>query len=957
MRLRIPALLLLAVALAPLAAQRGTPDRERGFVRALVSELGFVSLAQAEVQAMQLRATDAEELRALAELEGEIALLAAQLHPDAQEQRRLYGGAIEDCERFLARYGGDDRCVPVHLRLSEAALELGRLLAAELELRPPADALDAASDLRSRIAQTCAAGNAACDAILERRADERDGGAARADRFVAWMRKAVLLREQARALPGERAALLDGARAALEELIFTCGERTLLGQRALFEYEQIGEVAGELEDAVHGYREVIARAAAALDHPPLHAEAHAILGDLLEEAYDRLGATLLRLGRNAEVAAAVQEYRARLRARGVPLTDLDRPSDATGGEHRGFGHGLYLSLARAMAAGGRTAELGKALHLLQWIAEQHARDDLGARAVAAIRDLAAAHAGAMSGAMLLEVAMIDYRALDFAAAGRGIATAIAAMSTAELQQLGLAAHGALGQALAAQGRDVEAAQALAAALAACTPDSDRDTRAPVVGAAKRIARRLRAGSGDDPAGEAAATRLADLLARVGVDRDNAGRRAYDAASDLLARQRYDEAILAYRSVGADSPYHELARAGIAVACQRKGDFAAARAEIAEYRAFLARADAALPGARADLRRARAVAEARVDFCAGYLRFLEGIGQGSGRRDPTAFPEVIAALADFADRHGDAAPELVPLACFAVARSAAETGDLPAAEARYRTLVRSWPRDPNIRSLAAALFAVRDAQVTAQTVEVDAIARTGDAEALARARRNLTALRHATVALGLDYLERAPAPQLAIAHSLLLHLEALADWPRLEAAGERVLVACGRDARRAGELDRLVRPSLGRALLEQHRFAEAYDVLSAAERADPDCDALKRLCCLALGGWQEIDARGEVQVYPGLGRAAEAYRKYATEYHGHALAPAPDAAERSLAWYRSCFELYWFAAQAGAADPELRAAAKTIWSIARADDDFARLTAAGEAGRRLRALFVRNAPLP
>lgn len=949
-------LFVLPFALAPLSAQATQLDRDIKFVRTLATKLRFISLAQTEVDQMKQRYKDDEtDFQSVAQLGIEISLIGAKVHPNREERRTLYQDALERCTQFLERYPDGPAALSARITLSDAALEFGRFLADEVELAR-IEAPSRVRDLEEQASDVFSTGEEACNSAMDELRDVMDEDTTqRGDFGVTWMRLGILLREHGRAVKKDREFLADRARETLEELIFEWGEETLLGQRALFEYAQIDEVVGALEDAVQGYRDVISNADTVLNDEELEIsnEARELMVVILEEAYDRVGATLFELGRTNDVLQTVEEYRGHLESFGVPLTNLDDPANESGNEDTRFGHSLYLTAARAMAETGEPAQIDKAMKLVQHFNDVHPHDVVGLRAKVALREIMSAQQDVVSGAMLLEVAKGDYQASDWEAAVKGFKTAIAAMNADEQRTLGLEAYYLMARAFAVENRVLEATLALKLGLEKWGATAEDTTKENATSLIQRTMRQLQSNSKNDSYYDSLSQQVGDLAIKYGTIAD-ASKRSYSDGGRLLSEKRYDEAVTSYNRVSADSPYYELAKSGAVRALFSKGDYDAARKAIAEYRAFLETRDAAIPEGRNDLRKAREVAQARTDFYEGYMLYFEGLGGDDRPADPTKFPEAIKLLGDYPDRHGKAEGELVPVVHYVLGRCHIAMGDLAKGEEKYRTLQTSWPRDPNVSILAAAIFGAYDDQVTAKVAEVEAVAKQDDGAQLDKARQELEALRRKAVSVGLEYFEKSEKPQYGISYLTLKHLEELKDFERVEDFGNKVLELFA-ESKHKDKVDRFVRAILGEAVLRQKKFRQAYDMLSAASAANPNNYPLKRLLCLSLGGWQEIDERGQIQRYLGLEQPAEAYDIYWNDYKAYGLNSTRGVEDYSIGWYEYYWELYHFALAASENDSEYAQRARTVYSKAQSFDDFATLDDLGPRGRELKDLFVDNPP--
>lgn len=956
---RTSALLIVALTfLSPLRSQQTALEREAAFVRNLATKLRFISLAQSEVDRMKQRYKDAADFQRVAQLGIEISLIGAKAHPNRAEKRTLYHDALGRCQQFLERYSDGPAALAARMTLADASLEFGKFLADEIEVAR-LDAPSTVKVLEEQAAEVFRAGVDASERAMVQIEPKRDSDPrSNTDYGVTWMHKGILLREHARAVKKDREYLAQRSQDTLEELIFEYGEETALGQRALFEYAKNNEVLGDLDEAVMSYGDVIESADTALtnDEFELPPDIRELMVITLEEAYDRVASTQFTQGKIQAVIATTKKYREHLTALHVPLTDLDDPATTKGKEDTKFGHSLYLTYARAMAESGVAGDSSKALALVQFLNEEHPNDFVGLRAKAALKEVLAAKASGVSGLLLLEVAKGDFQAKEWEPAVQSFRRAISAMNDAELSSHGLEAYYRMGRSLERQGRVLAATLAVAHGLDRYGSNAeDKGLPERASNLMQVSLRRLRANSLNDPYYDSLANRVADLAATHGSVAD-AAKRAWVDGGNHLARKQYDDAVRSYRRIPTDSIYYEWAQARIVSALERNLDFAAARETIANYRAFLATKESKIPRNRDDLKQARQLAQAEIDFHEAYMLYREGLGKDkSGTPDLTKFPEVIKLLGDYETRHGKAGAQLTPRTYFVLGKSYIEMGKLDKAEEKYRTLNENSPRNANIPILASSIFTAYDNEITAKAQEVDAIASSGDDAALKQALTELDGLRRKAVTIGLDYANTSDKPQYQICSLTLKNLQALQDWPSVESFGNKLVKEFSSNPQHSGKVDKHARPIIGDAILRQHKYRQAYDMLVAAEKADPKDYPLKRLICLALGGWQEVNARGGIDSYEGMGKPAEAYQKFWTEYKTYGLNRNRGIERYTLPWYAYHWEVYHFALQAAKTDSKFAERARTLFNLAKSTDDFAHLASLGAKGKELRSLFDANQP--
>ncbi|MEM7204258.1 MAG: hypothetical protein AAF628_28625 [Planctomycetota bacterium] len=959
-RLAVAALVATSL-LSPVAAQEVALQRDLDFVRNLASRLGFVSLARSEVDGLRQKYPDGEAFQRVALLGIDVELLGAKRLSDREEQRACFRRAMDESAATVERYADDEEDTANQARstLSNAALEFGKLLADDIDLART-QTPESVKGLEEEAAEVFRRGEDACEKLMESLEETKgDDSTKQIEYYLTWMRKGVLLREHARAIKRDRSYLAGRAESTLEDLIFDVGEEKALGQRAYFELAQIGEVTGELDRAASDYGDVIDTADQAVTElgDQLPEDLRALMVVTMEEAYDRKTQVEFELGRTDAVIKSTEAYRAQLEKYGVPLLNLDAPETEQGKEDPRFGHSVYLTYARALAERNGQGDAAKGLLLVQTLNQWHPQDFVGLKAKLILKDMIATDTGDVSGNLLLQVAKADYQEKSYDRAVFGFRQAIASMTAEEASEHAMEAYYLLGHSLALQDRVLEATFALKAGLerfGGTTTDSASAEK--VAGLVQRTLRQVENFSNNDEFFRPLANEVGDLAARFGPVED-AAKRAWDDSQRLINDERYDDALAALRRIPTDGLHYEWAQARIATALQRKGDFAAAREAIAGYRTFLDTKDARLPDDDAGRKQIRSIAQAEIAFLEGYMLFEEGMGQDDGPKDLPKFPEAVSLLSDFESQHGDAASSLVPTVLYVLGRSYIEMGDLDKAEAKSRQLEQAAPRSSYVAILGSALFGAYHDQVTAKDQEVQAILERGEEAPLEQARQELTALRRKALALGVEYLESSEKPQYANAYTALTVAADLRDWAQVQSLGNAIVSRFENDANSGDKVDRYVRPIIGDAMLRQQKWRQAFDMLAAAEKARPKDYPLKRLMARALGGWQEIDERGAIVAYDGLGRFAEAYEKYWVEYRKYGLNTSRGVEDYSLPWYQFHFEAYHYAVRASKEDDAFKDRAKKIYNIAKSIDDFAALAEFGLEGKQLQDLFLdpRNQP--
>jgi tetratricopeptide (TPR) repeat protein len=943
--------LLVAAVCVPLAAQSAKLVQDMAFVRALARELRFVALAQSEADRLRAEYKDSDEAtKSLAQLGIEVSLIGAKLHGDREQKRTLFKEGLERTAALVERYPNDPVALAARVTMADATIEFGRFLAEEIEIAREEDP-DKVPPLEEEAQRVFRAGVDACEkAMAELEKTKNRNPQDKIEFHVTWLRKGILLREQARAVKKDRDYLCSLSRDTLEELIFDVGEETLLGQKALFEHAQNDEVLGRSDEAARSYRDVIESIFGAMtsDDLELPSDVRELMVVLMEEAYDRRANVLLQGGRTDDVLATVAEYRDRLKKLDVPLTEFkDDGAVVDGSEDERFGHSLYITEARAMAETGKLDLVAKGLKQATYFNDKHPNDLVGLLAKNVIKEIVAAQAKLVSGALLFQAAKGDFQAKEYEPAIRGFKKALGVMTTEELAKLGLEAYYLMGSAFVAQGRRLEATLAL---LAGLQKHADAPENADMPARAANLVQRTLAQARTDAKNDKSLDPLAEQVTAATLAHGSVGnlaKRLYDQGLARMAAREFDEGIKLFEQIPTSSAWYDLGVTQVISAHQRRDDNAAARKALDAFREFVKTKDGEIPNDDTVRQQTRQAALARVHFYDGYLKYLDA--EKDGKKDLTRFPEVINLLGDFEQTLGNQAPELVPRAHYVVGRSYVEIGQLDKAEERYRTLQKVSPRNPTIAVLASAILSAYHDQIQARLTEIESLQKTGDPAAITKAQQDLTLVRRKALAMGLDYLKTSEEPNYRNAYVVLRVAEDLKDWAEVETLGNLIIKTFdkGKDK---DKVDKYVKEIVGTALLRQHKYKQAHDLLVDVEAANPGKLTVKRDISLALGGWIEVDERGTIQPFPGMGEPAKAYDKYWGEYRTYGL--HPDKAPRySLDWYRFHLECLYFARKAQASDTAYKSRADSLYNIAEANDDFRTLRNLGKEGSDLADMFL------
>lgn len=937
-------LLLLSPALA---AQTGRIQRDAEFLRGLAKDLGFVSLAQDEVERLKQTFKDSPDFKSLVELDLDVTLIGARRVPDREARRTLFKQVLERAQEVVQRYANDPVAERARGTLAEACYEYGRFLVEEIaiaEIENP----DRIKTLEEEAANVFRTGVDVCDTAMKElrpRAKEGRDEKVTSEYYLLWLRKGILLREHGRAVKKDRPHLIESARNALEELVLEVGEETALGLRGLFEYSICYEVVGDLDEASRAYRDTIEATFKALtsDEVELKGNLATVVVEMMEEAYDHLTTSELAQGKPDQVLLSVAEYRDRMKKLDAKFDDR-------------WGDSIFITEARAMAESGDPAKVAKALEQAREYNARNANNLIGQRAKQLIGDILNTAKGVVSGADLLEVAKGEAQARRYEDAVAGFKRAIASLTPAEEKTLGLVAWHQLGRALAAQERFLEAVLAIRTGLEKYT-DAPEDVSSDAAEDLERAMRNLRAQTKNDPYFDALDKDMRQLAATRGGKKSEA-RLYWDQGLARLAERKWAEAAELFAKVPAGSDYWELSQSRLASALQRAEQLPKAREAITRYREFLKTPLARLPDNRKDLvdRRARTVAE--MDFLDGYMIYLEAFGgRQRDKRDPTRFPAVISSLSDYKARHGQVAPDLLAFAYDSLARTYVEMGDIGKAEEMFNSLRQLDAKSTLIPALATRIYSAHEDRAKAAEVEFKGLRdKNAKPEEVKAAQGRLDQARRAALALGVEYLRMPVEHQFEVLTLAMRQAEALQSWDTMLEFGQKIIAEFGTDKTYKERVDKFVKASVGEALLRQLRFREAKDLLVDAEKADPKNYPVKRLLCRAMGGWQEIDARGSIVPVAGLGEAAEAYQKYWDEYRTYALATSRGVQPYSYEWYEFHWECYHFAREAAKKDSKFRDLAQRLYNIARSTDEFATLrTKFGLPGETLYQLFMANQP--
>ena len=942
------ATLVLALgSLSPtLFAQQQKLDREIVFVRALAREMRFIELAKEEIERLRSEFRGSGEQDRIAQLAVEVSYYGAKARSDRSLQRTLFKEAIDKSKELID--GSSDPEVQLQARatLADASQEFGQFLIEELEIARE-EAPDKVKELEEEAASTFRAGIDSCGKVMEHLATLVKDPSKEIEYYLMWMRKGVLMREQARAVKADRAVLIERAKTELTDLVLKVGEETAIGLRGLFEIAQCDEVGGDIGDAISFYKDTIDQIATSLQQAAdgeldLPGEVQGLLFEMLQEVYLRTGQVMAAQG-DPNTGALFENFRKHMTAfgeKGVDLFDVVDPR---------WGHQVLLAEARFQAESGEAKKVSDALAMAQRINDKHPNDYVGVKAKAVLRDILTVQSSLVSGKLLFEVAKGEYQNKNYEAAIKGLRRAIGAMSAEEAQQLGLESYQMLGFAFAYTDRYLESLLALSEGLTRFGK-TDEARASDTADTLDRAVGNLKRQTKSDPAFDELYARAGNMIAEYSVA--GASKLFWKTANNHFNDKNYKDAITEYEKVTPDFLYYELARIRIAKAQVSTGDFAAARKTLEVYKAYTEAN--AIDAKDSGKTQARTAAIAEAEFTLAQMGYWEARGSEEFKleRQLAKYPEALQRLKSYVSNFTKAGAENIPAALESIGRMHADLGELDKSEEAYAQLKDK--DGPRASRLATEIFAQYQDQVKALTKELDeAIAKDKGESAINAAKAAADAVRTKLVALGMDYVANAPKPQLAVLVNTMIGYEELGDWKKVDEVAQKTLTLYGSETSDQTKrvVDLVVRPKIGEALLQQQKFSEAYEMLLAAEAANPTQWELKRQIARCLGGWFEFSNAGQPMRIPGLERADEAYKKYYGEYRQWAL--RPDVKPFSLEWYRFHWECYWFAKQASVKDGQFKEIAAKFYRIAKATDNFATLKSYGLEGLKLFNYFQIN----
>lgn|GEM_PF-4203107 len=944
------AIALTISALSPSLLAQDQLAREINFVRALAKDMRFIELAKAESERLAGEFRGAGDQDKIAQLSVEVAYYGARARSDRTQQRALFKETVEKSQELISRSSDASVKLQAQSTLANATQDFGQFLIEELDIART-DSPERVAELQEEVIEVLKAGKEACRNLRTVLQSQRSDPQKEIEFFLMWMKEAVLTREQAKADKDNRGVLVDRSVEELEEMVLEAGEESALGLRGLFEIAQCYEVKGEMDEAIGWYTDTIDQITTALQDAQdgnldLTLEMQSFLFGMMQEVYVRAGETMAR-----EAADGTAELFANFRGHIEKFGEEGR--DVFEVVSESFGHLMLLAESRWKAESGEPEKVQEALAMTQRINEKHPADYVGVKAKAVLADILALQKNLVSGELLFEVGKGALQKKDYEPAIKSLRSSIAVMTAAEKKELGMEAHLMLGNAYRRTERPLEAIIALVAGARLYGDKADPisndagDAIDRAISAHKRQTK-------DDPYFESFWTEAINEAAKINTG--GADKVAYKQGNKLFTERKWAEAAQEFSKVTPEYVYYEQAAVRVARAYASAGDFVKSRAAIEAYRQYVR--DNQLHARDTGKQQVRKAALAAGAYTEVQIAYYEARGNTALniKRDLSKYTAATAAVNNFVTNYSADGEVYVPQVLAFLGRLHVDTGALDQAEQAYVQLkgldaVRA-------ARLATEIFQEYQNQVKGLTAELDkGIAEDKDEAALTDQQNEIDRVRRKLTALGTDYFQSSPKPQLAILVNTMLAWQKLGEWERVDQVAKMTLDTYGEVTEEQPKrvIDQLVRPMIGEAMLQQRRFQEAFDLLQQAEEANPDQWEIKRQIARALGGWFEFSSTGNYVSEPGLDRPEEAYMKYYgdPERSYRIWATRPEVKKYSLEWYRFMWESYWFAKQAAKKDSKYEEIAAKFFRIAQSTNEFETLKNYGTEGKMILSYFRSN----
>ncbi len=802
----------------------------------------------------------------------ECELQAHAARTSSERRVELLARALQGYQGFVELHSGSEvRERAEALRIGLAG-EYARALAARLEELSPEDRARLREELASSLGDAVARASALIASLRARPREERSR--AHSERLHELMlTKGALLLELA-ATAQDPLDRRQQSREAYRELVDEAGATSPAGLRAMAGIGDAAAAQGELSAAAQAYGFVVAQAIPR--EPGAWRQARTRMSPreldqrflFVELATAGLVDALRRTGDQAQATAYCLHFLNTWQREGL---ELDPPlghlsllavarglSDAGGFVSGAGSRGELAWVATEEELGTRAGQpaLDLALDLARTVDAQNQGNELQLLARGLIGELLARPGAPVDPRILFEVAQGDYYAGDLAGAIAAFKRVLASLEQSDREgrvAIGSRALWHLGRCYQNEGRLLEAALTFRRALERFggDPEFDRKNAQGLYDTLQELQRALGPdGLIDD------LVRSCEELASPHDERaraDGACRRA-DAA---YQEGRFEEARLLFAQVPAEAGCYEKARVFAAVCAYRLGRLDEAARSFAEYLDWLAEQPGPPPGGAPGIARRRE-AEATAILYRGLT------ASQRAERGEVAWEEVIGLLAGFEQRF----PEQSAFAAAALYRLMLAHDRLEQRDEAQRVYERMLALCPDDRWTGMA------AAESYRTLE-----RRRAAEPDRQAQRSL--LRGMAERLRVAN-RTAAAPAFNNLRTEAKHWMDLGEY----ATAQELLAGMLETFGQAGEgqdLERLVLPELGQALLHLGRPRECAQVLRAQVEGGRATRKTAQCYARALAGWVDYvepaeGGQGEIVLLAGLGdppslaKAAEIFRQ-------------------------------------------------------------------------------------
>ncbi len=885
-------------------------EADLAFARGLASKWSFVDLAEEVLREVSSGRLDSDEAATLALLRCEIYSVGARNERDPAKRNQLFDEAIACLDSYITSNSG----APTAFEAKEAFVQASQIYARSLQIALEDAVGEEAPALRKKRYDVLKQAKDRCDELIEALSlsSSGEGGPSEADiarRYELMLSKGQIASEMSTAdgdEPGSRVLAID----TLEALIFEANEGTPFALRASAALGEVYYAGKDYETAAAFYDSV---ADNIIPFSPQQRE------ELLE--WSKMEAPLkqrrflfVELGMGGilrsylaldDTATAIQ--------RALYFWNLYRKESFQLSQ---FGYESLLEIARVMLASEGTLGGDLAAGQAEWFAtaeeatakfrQARLRTSTTAFARQVAGDIAQnAPSNALktaAGKLLNEIArrpgqtisldemfngaMAKFREKDFAGTREAVNAMLVrmdALEAAERVEYGARVYFLLGEALRYDGRNLEAAYAYREGAVNWRDEEYDEKNAKYFQA---LVAPLARAAGDDPDMRMLLDEAENVVANKGpaLQGDavffNRGKRAQDA-------EKWTDAITEYEKVGENAVDYEVAYVNIGVCMFRAGQVADA----------LKRFDAYLDQVRVDPKRAtespaalakRKGASATAEFYRGFILHAVASKRFDSSQDAAGFRKVLENYDGFDVRYEDQ-PSLCAIALKLVVDSHAKLSQADEAQATLDKMVARFPDDKQTAAAAVTLFKTLTTRLEQRTAanapeaEVRGI-KTSMARAIGVSNR---------ISASPDY------PNLKQEGDLWFEL---GDWARAKDALSRVVAKFSDDDKRRSQVEKIVIPRLGQAMIELRELNDAKDLLGPVATSSSATKAALQTYARAVTGWLEGGTAG-ITVVPGAGGTPEEFAFIAEKLT--AIAGVGDK-WTSCEWYEDKFaEMYTY----------------------------------------------------